>query len=243
MFHNFQIKEGAFLLSDVHYSPQQRPAFLAFLQAIKEKKLQPTQLILMGDIFDALFGGIPKSYEPNQEAITLLNELSLEIEVLYLEGNHDFNLAKIFPHAMVVPLQKQPIACSYATKKILLAHGDFASGMGYKIYTTFIRNTFVLGVLNLINSLGNNFILKKLDEYLSKKDDCKEIENFEQIVVKRLDKTMACDYFIEGHFHQNRHFLFKDYAYVNLGAFACNQRYFVVKSSQEVELLEEKLFS
>jgi UDP-2,3-diacylglucosamine hydrolase len=144
---------------------------------------------------------------------------------------------------MVVPLQKQPIACSYATKKILLAHGDFASGMGYKIYTTFIRNTFVLGVLNLINSLGNNFILKKLDEYLSKKDDCKEIENFEQIVVKRLDKTMACDYFIEGHFHQNRHFLFKDYAYVNLGAFACNQRYFVVKSSQEVELLEEKLFS
>lgn len=242
MSHNFQIKEGAFLLSDVHYS-HQRPHFLDFLQAIKKKQLQPSQLILMGDIFDALFGGIAKSYEPNQEAITLLNELSLEIEVLYLEGNHDFNLAKIFPHAMVVPLQKQPMACRYEEKKILLAHGDFASGIGYKIYTKLIRNSIVLGILNCINFLGNNVILKKLDAYLCKKDDCKEIENFEQIVRKRLENIMACDYFIEGHFHQNRRFFLKDFTYSNLGAFACNQRYFVVKSSQEVELLEEKLFS
>ena len=241
MSRNFLLKEGAFLLSDVHYS-HTRPHFLNFLHAIKAKKLRPTQLIFMGDIFDALFGGIAKSYEPNQEAITLLNELSLEIEVLYLEGNHDFNLAAIFPHAMVVPLQKQPMACRYEEKKILLAHGDFISGIGYKIYTKLIRNSIVLGVLNCINFLGNNVILKKLDAYLCKKDDCKEIENFEQIVRKRLENIMACDYFIEGHFHQNKQYKVENFSYINLGAFACNQRYFVVKSSKDVALLEEKQF-
>jgi UDP-2,3-diacylglucosamine hydrolase len=28
-----------------------------------------------------------------------------------------------------------------------------------------------------------------------------------------------------------------------LGAFACNQRYFIVKSTQDIEFLEENIFS
>lgn len=241
MSRNFLLKEGAFLLSDVHYS-HARPHFLNFLHAIKSKKLQPTQLILMGDIFDALFGGVSQSYKPNQEAIELINELSKEMEVLYLEGNHDFNLAKIFPHAMVVPIAQQPLVTFLEGKKILLAHGDFDGALGYKIYTSLIRNPVVLSLLNLINSITNNMILEKLDAYLSKKDDCKEIENFEAIIEKRAISFMACNLFIEGHFHQNKRYIFESFSYINLGAFACNQRYFVVKSSKEVALLEEKQF-
>ncbi len=93
MSHNVQIKEGAFVVSDAHYS-HHRPQLLDFLKEIHSKNLQPTQLLLMGDIFDTLFGGIPNTIQTNQEAVKLLNDISLEIEVIYLEGNHDFNLKK-----------------------------------------------------------------------------------------------------------------------------------------------------
>ncbi len=241
MSHNLQIKEGAFFVTDAHYS-HLRPAFLDFLQEIDSKKLQPTQLILMGDIFDALFYEVPYTQKINSEALTLLQKISSSIEVLYLEGNHDFNLKKVFPNMKVFPIGKQPVECEYNAKKVLLAHGDFGSNLSYRVYTAVIRNSFVLRVLNLIDLLLGHKLFKKLDSYLSKKDDCKDFVGFEKFIYNRLANKYSCDYFIEGHFHQNKTFTFDQSTYINLGAFACNQRYFIVKLSQ-TELLEEKIFS
>jgi len=106
MFHNtIELQEGAFIISDAHYS-HQRGELLDFIKEIQSKQLVITQLILMGDIFDALFGGIDFTYKVNQELIDLINKISLEIDVIYLEGNHDFNLSKIFPHCKVYSIQE-----------------------------------------------------------------------------------------------------------------------------------------
>jgi len=181
MYHNIEILEGAFIVSDAHYS-HQRPELLDFIKEIHSKKLQPTQLILMGDIFDALFGGVSYTQKTNQEAIKLLNEISLDIELIYLEGNHDFNLAKIFPNAKVFPISQQPVTCQYKEKKILLAHGDIEGDISYKIYTSLIRNPIVLSVLTLLDSISAHYILKRLDKYLSKKDDCKEFVGLREYI-------------------------------------------------------------
>jgi len=242
MSHNIEILEGAFVVSDAHYS-HQRPELLSFLREIHSKKLLPTQLILMGDIFDTLFGGIPHTMKINKEAIALINEISEFLEVIYLEGNHDFNLKKIFKKAKIFSISQQPVTAKYEDKTILLAHGDIESDIGYKLYATFIRNPIVLSVLNIIDTLSSNFIFKKLDKYLSKKEDCKEFIGLEKFMSNRLLGKYKCDYFIEGHFHQNKTIKFEDFIYINLGVFACNQRYFIVKSSKEVELLQEKIFS
>ncbi len=236
-----EIKEGAFVVTDAHYS-HIRPDFLYFLQDINSNKLKPTQLILMGDIFDTLFWQLPYTQEINQEVINLLNEISLKIEVLYLEGNHDFNLKKIFPKIKVYPLSVQPISCTYKNKKLILAHGDFATDLKYRIYTSIIRSPAVLIFLRVIDSMLGHYIFKKLDIYLSKKDDCKDFRGFKEFIDKRLNNKFDCDYFIEGHYHQNKSFHFENFIYINLGAFACNQRFFIVKSSQ-LELLEENIFS
>jgi UDP-2,3-diacylglucosamine hydrolase len=237
-----EILKGAFVVSDAHYS-HQRPELLNFIKEIHSKKLQPTQLILMGDIFDALFGGVAYTQKLNQEVIKLLNDISLYIEVIYLEGNHDFNLQKIFPHVKVFPLALQPVICRYGNKKVLLAHGDIEGDLGYKIYTALIRNPFVLFLLTIIDTISGHYILKRLDKYLSKKDDCKEFTGLKEYMSKRLEKKYSCDYFIEGHFHQNKNIRFDDFTYINLGVFACNQRYFIVESSQDIKLLQEKIFS
>ena len=243
MFHSdIEIKEGAFVISDAHYS-HFRPQFLDFIKAIHSKKLKPTQLIFLGDIFDILFYQIPYSQEINSEVIELINEISKEMEVVYLEGNHDFNLAKIFPHAMVFPIAKQPVACNFKGEKVLLAHGDFGSVLKYRIYTAIIRNPLTLYFLRGVDFLLKHLIINKLDDYLSKKEDCKEFVGFKEFVSKRLAGIYECDYFIEGHFHQNKNFKVDGFRYINLGVFACNQRYFSVKSSKDIKLLEEKIFS
>lgn len=237
-----EIQEGAFIVSDAHYS-HLRPELLDFIKEIDSNKLQPTQLILMGDIFDTLFGGVLYTQHVNREIIELINRISLKIEVIYLEGNHDFNLKNIFPHVKVFPLSHQPLKCKYDNKKILLAHGDIEGDLKYRVYTSFIRNRFVLFFLTALDYLLGHYILKRLDKYLSTKDDCKKFAGLERFIHKRLVHKYKCDYFIEGHFHQNRTIEYDAFVYINLGVFACNQRYFIVKSPRYVELLQERVFS
>jgi len=237
-----EIKEGAFVIADAHYS-HIRPELLSLIEDIHAQKLQPTQLILMGDIFDALFGGVTHTLEINTQIVSLINEISQQIEVIYLEGNHDFNLKDIFPKAKIFTIQDQPIICRYEDKMVCLAHGDFTGDLFYRVYTSLIRNPSILNFLSSFDNMINNYILKKLDTYLSKKDDCKEFTGFEKYITKRLANRVTCDYFVEGHYHQNRSIEFENFRYINLGAFACNQRYFIVKSLQDKELLEENIFS
>jgi len=242
MFHNIELSEGAYIISDAHYSPK-RPELLAFIKAIHSKKLQPTQLILMGDIFDALFGLIDYTYESNQEMITLLETIAQEMEVIYLEGNHDFNLKVVFQNIKIIPLSQQPLQCRYKEKKICLAHGDFDAPFGYKLYTALIRNPSILFVLKYIDIALNHRIINKIEQHLAKKDDCKKLSWFEDFIQRRFRHSSTCDYFIEGHFHQNKRMQLSSFTYVNLAAFACNQRYFIVKSLEDKELLEEHQFS
>lgn len=241
MSRKVEIKEGAFVISDAHYSPT-RPELLAFIKAIHSKQLQTPQLILMGDIFDALFGSIQYTYENNLEMITLLEKIAKEIEVVYLEGNHDFNLQAVFSNIRIYPIQYQPLSAIYKNKKVLLAHGDFDAPFGYQLYTAIIRNKWVLKFLQPIDNFFNHFILNFVDRHLMKKDDCKELGWFEGFIKKRFKKQYDCDFFLEGHFHQNKQIELRNMRYINLGAFACNQRYFIVKSLQDNAILQEMQF-
>jgi len=242
MSHKLELREGAYIISDAHYSPH-RPQLLAFIKAIHSKKLQPTQLILMGDIFDTLFGSIEYTYKDNQEMIALLEAIAKDIEVIYLEGNHDFYLRVVFEHVKVFPLIMQPVLLEFGEKKVYIAHGDFDGKWDYKLYTALIRKPFVLFLLKYIDIALNHFIINKIERYLEKKDDCKELSWFEDFIKNRFGNRFECDYFVEGHFHQNRTFKLSSFTYINLGAFACNQRYFIVKSKHDKELLEEHQFS
>jgi UDP-2,3-diacylglucosamine hydrolase len=243
MSHNpVTIKEGALIISDAHYS-HLRPELFYFLQDMHTQKKLPPQMILMGDVFDALFGSINFTYEQNSEMITLMNAIAQEIEVLYLEGNHDFNLKKVFPQIKIFSIKNQPVQAVYKNKKLYLAHGDFNGEFFYRLYTSLIRSPFILFFLKYIDIFSKHAILRNLDSYLGKKNDCNTFSGFKNFVEKRLAKKYNCDYFIEGHFHQNSSFYIEDFYYINLGAFACNQRYFIVKSVQDIELLEEKKYS
>ncbi|HDZ4952548.1 TPA: metallophosphoesterase, partial [Campylobacter jejuni] len=120
-------------MADAHENEQRR-GFWEFLQALKKDEIYTSQLILMGDIFDLLIGEISATHEFAKPYIELLEELTLKIEIIYLEGNHDFNLTRFFKKVKIFNLQEQPIKLNLHISKgnnlvlnnsfIKLAHGD-----------------------------------------------------------------------------------------------------------------------
>lgn len=245
MFPNyFVIQEGAILIADAHYAPWRTP-FIDFLHAVESGEVQTSQLILMGDIFDLLFGDVDATVALNIEAVTLLNILATRIEILYLEGNHDFRLAAVFPQIKVVTRSEQPFRAAFKDQNIALSHGDTRMGFGYELYTALIRNPVILKFLNVLDQWRGEFIVKRLIVMMKRKRHCQIIEGFSELIHQRLegDSDVRPDVLIEGHFHQNCPFEFDGMHYINLGAFACNERYYRVQSLNNRMVLEEVFLS
>jgi UDP-2,3-diacylglucosamine hydrolase len=234
---------GAILVADAHCAPWRTP-FLDFLRALEREEILTPQLVLMGDVFDLLFGPIDATHLLNAEGIALLNRLSRHIEIVYLEGNHDFLLTSLFPRIKVVPREQQPWVTTFEGKTIALSHGDAGMGRGYDLYTFLIRSPRILAALRGVDRIGGGFIVRKLEKAMQGKVHCKTIEGFESLVSQRLKRQNldGIDVLIEGHFHQNRSFDLPGLHYINVAAFACNERYFSVQSSQNQPLLHEAVF-
>lgn len=237
------LHEGAILVADAHCAPW-RTSFINFLIALESGKIQTTQLILMGDVFDLLFGSIPDTLELNREAVDLLERLSHRLEIVYLEGNHDFDLGGIWSTIRIVPRASQPFLMRSGDTQLALAHGDIYTDRGYEWYTAVIRNRTVLKVLEGLNRFGGGFIVRKLIDMMKRKHHCKPIEGFETMIRHRLlpEQMGTIGYWIEGHYHQNKAFELGETHYVNLPAFACNERYFSVQSTQNQPQLHEAVF-
>lgn len=234
---------GAILIADAHCAPWRTP-FIDFLHALDSGEITAPQLILMGDVFDMLYGPIPRTYGYNTEGLEILNRLSRRIEIFYLEGNHDFLMTDLLPNVEVVRREHQPLLMTYEGKNIALSHGDSAMGWGYELYTALIRSPLVLGVLRTIDTMGNGFIVSWLEKQMKGKSHCRSIENFKELIERRLSSfhLESIDVLIEGHFHQNQTFEINGLQYINLAAFACNERYFSVQSIQNQPFLHEAVF-
>lgn len=234
------IKSDAIFVSDAHFNPLRQDLF-QFLNSILNGKTKTSQLFLMGDIFDFLAYEIDYFVTQNKEIIDLINTLSKNIEVIYLEGNHDYNLQNIFTNTRIINRTEQPLECEFwdstkiqsetKTRKIMLAHGDIFTEKSYDLYTIIIRNKTLLKILNFIDF--GNWLTKIIDFWLQKKPLVNEFKNFERFAIKRLMnyKYAKADFIIEGHYHQGKSYK----NYTNLPAFGIENQYF---SFQEKKILK-----
>jgi UDP-2,3-diacylglucosamine hydrolase len=220
------IKQGAIFVADSHYN-QKNKQFLVFLQKIENKEIITTQLFLMGDMIDFISAESRYFVKQNSDVIDLINKLSNEIEIIYLEGNHDYNLKKLFPKVKVIKRENQPLLTKFKNKTISLSHGDNFINWKYDLYCKFIRNTIFLRFMNLIDI--NFFISKKIENALVKKNICHKMQNYEQLVKKRLTNYHT-DIVIEGHYHQGDTYIIDDKKYVNVPSLCCQNKYVVFKN-------------
>ena len=223
-----KIKEGAIFICDVHYQKGVREKFLKFLDRLESKEIIPSQIFFMGDIFDLLVYEIKESVDENFEVIKRLEKLSKVYECYCFEGNHDFNLKEIFPYMKVFSRADQPAVFMAKDEKIALSHGDLWISRDYEIYTKIIRRADVLRILGFLNRIMNNLLVKKIQEYNKSKKLCKTIENFQEIIKKKVKHYKEYDVGIvlEGHFHQNVMKVEDEILYINLPSFECNGEIF-----------------
>lgn len=215
------IKQGAIFVADSHFNGKNRE-LLTLLEKIEKNEIETSQIFLMGDMIDFISGESRYFVKQNIEVIELLNKLSTKIEIIYLEGNHDYNLKSLFPNINVIKRENQPLLAKLGEKSVSLSHGDNFINWKYDLYCNFIRNTIFLRVMNFIDI--NFFISKKIEEALVKKSICHKMRNFEEIVSKRL-KNYDTDLVIEGHYHQGDRYTFDDKLYINIPSLCCQKQY------------------
>lgn len=232
-----EIKNGAIFVADVHCMPEDS-SFYEFLDAILCEKIKCNQLILLGDIFALLIGKIPKSIQDNKKVIDKINELANKIELIYFAGNHDFYLDNIFTN---VKIYKREVVFARHNNKILcLAHGDIFLPKFTQFALNLLQNNFILTFLCLLNTLCFNLIYKKICNRQKVKILYKKLENFKEIVSKRMQSYKAflekndlkIDMIIEGHFHQGKSYKFDNVDYFNLDAFANDRSFFILEYTE-----------
>ena len=221
---SLNITEDAIFIADSHFN-KGRPELKIFLLKLLSNEIQTSQLFLMGDMFDFLAPQIDYFIKKNQEVIDILNELSNSIEIVYLEGNHDYNLQPLFPNIQIVSRKNQPLYCTYQNKKIAISHGDIFTPFGYNLYTSIIRNKLFLNFLNMIDI--NNWLTKKIDNWLLQKDISSQCDDFKKFSEYRISLYQEnIDLIIEGHFHYGE----QTRKYINVPSLSCSNKYYSLKN-------------
>ncbi len=227
-----KLKNGALFIADAHYQKGVREEFLKLLKDPATDKIKTDQIFFMVDIFDLLVGEISYTINQNRELIDLINQISIKTEVIYLEGNHDFNLQKLFPKVKVINYQEQPLVLKDSNQTILLAHGDRYISTNYNLYVKIIRDHLVLNTLNIIDILTNKLISKTILKKQKNKKICKKIENFSKIA-KQKSKIYdisgnRCKLLCEGHYHIDYLHEQEMFSYRVLNSFACGGVYYIL---------------
>ena len=253
---NLELKNGAFFVADAHEN-EQRQGFLELLRALDGGQITTPQLIIMGDMFDMLVWQICATHEFAAPYVNLLEKLASKgIEVLYIEGNHDFNVARFFKRVKVFSLKNQPIilqspsnlAFSWAKfgenalkfigkasefkgiSQVKLAHGDIFLPPLLAFALKSLRCPLLLTFLNFIDKVAFGKISARILKNQKKKDLFYQIADFDTLAIQRYAKYRTNgDLVIEGHYHQNAIINTKECKYINLPTFAYERSFFVVE--------------
>jgi UDP-2,3-diacylglucosamine hydrolase len=221
-----EIKEGAIFIADAHY-PHHEDELLNILKKIENQTIKTPQLFLMGDIFDLLFGYNTYIKTFSTKAIEQINRLSKKIEIIYIEGNHDFCLKEIFPNVKVYTRREQPLHFKLNQQDVYISHGDkHKTGFGYNFYSNILRRKTTLILLKVFDKKIINHRMNKL----KRKKICGEFKGYKERFEAILKKYPKNGLIIEGHFHQAKRYK----NYISLPSLACQGEVGIIKDGKIV---------
>ncbi|NLY04447.1 MAG: UDP-2,3-diacylglucosamine diphosphatase [Campylobacter sp.] len=212
----FEILQNAVFISDAHANTNKQN-FTKWLVLVSQTQPKFSQIFLMGDMFDFL-SDMTYVKDFYAKEIELINKLSQIYEIFYFEGNHDFNLSKIFPKVRVFSIVEQPVKFSSKAGDIFLAHGDKHVPLISKIFMLSLRNKTFLKFMDRVDRCLNFRILKAILNSQKSKILYKKHLNFRLLIEKKL-KFYNSKYIIEGHYHQDEILKFNETEYINLNSF------------------------
>ncbi|BCZ17304.1 UDP-2,3-diacylglucosamine hydrolase [Helicobacter sp. NHP19-003] len=218
------ILENALFIADAHH--QQGMADLPdFLEQLRANP--PSQLFLMGDLFQIFVGSIKHTHAPH--ILEQIESLSRQTPVFYFEGNHDLGLSGVaqLKNTTIYPRSAQPVIFSHKDKLYALAHGDLFLGFGYGLYIRLLANPLSLKILGLLahikplyTAISTPIYAKRIRTY---PQNALDFTHFAKARLERYAKQspQPLSGVIEGHFHIGR--IYQDSMYVSLPSFYCTK--------------------
>ncbi|ANV98417.1 hypothetical protein BBW65_06235 [Helicobacter enhydrae] len=229
-----ELKPDAIFVADSHYNPINATILIDFLASLLPSP--PSQLILMGDITQLLIGAVKSSVESHTTLLNALNDLeACGVEIIWLEGNHDFSLnnlksCDLLKNTLFIPRHQQPLLATFQNHYYLLAHGDLFLGPQYECYTFFLRKSTLL--YRFLDFLTDGTLYSDIESKLTNK----QIRNyhderfyvFAERRIKAYQKTLSqqsdkISGIIEGHFHIGKKIKLSNLLYIALPAFYFTQ--------------------
>ncbi|MGP1532757.1 MAG: UDP-2,3-diacylglucosamine diphosphatase [Campylobacter sp.] len=238
------IKSGAIFIADSHEN-ENRENFWHFLCALKSGEIKTPQLFLMGDMFDFLASECEFFVKFYERYVRVIDELGEKMEIYYFEGNHDFNLARLFKNVKAYPIGAQPV--KFATEcgqSVLIAHGDIFLPFVAKYALRFLRVKVFLKTMNFFDKFLNFRLSKRILNKLKRKILDYKIPNFKNLAeakMRRYNVFYEADVVIEGHYHQGEQYTIGKQKYINVPSFACEQSYFVVEYGQNIKFARKSV--
>lgn len=220
-----KLNSDAIFIADSHFCAKSRE-LLDYLHSLLSSP--PSQLFLMGDIAQVLLGNLKSSIKSNIELLSLLNSLEgMGVQIIWLEGNHDFFLQDIkqtnlLKKTLFIPRKQQPLKAQYKDKFYLLAHGDLFVGKKYEFYICLL--TSIPKFLHLIDYLSDGEIYHEVEKKLENKPIKQHPFHFFEFASKRVEEYKSriqapFDGIIEGHFHIGKKVNLYNITYISLPSF------------------------
>ena len=228
------INDDAIFIADSHIQ-KNRDALIGKLNQINKT----SQIIFLGDISNLFVGGIKSSEKINEELIKCIK--NLQSQIIYFEGNHDFNLKNTLDSAniKIIPRENQPALAQYKDKMILLAHGDIFLNKKYECYIKMLTSKKIIAFLGYLDFISKGKIFNMINKKVSAKA-IKYPYNIDSIINRRIyvyknyiqSLNVKIDMVIEGHFHIGRIIENRDFVYVAMPSFYHNAKIFDIKNKQ-----------
>ncbi len=210
-------------LADAHLVHPDDLNYRHFLTFLKGQLGQVDTLVLLGDIFEFWIGTQRTAYAAQLPALQLLEKFQYQgTQIVYVEGNHDFNLAPYFadwPNVTVLP---DGGGFTLGDQEVFLAHGDLANpdDRGYRLLRTFLRSAPLRWLAHILPS-GLSWRIAERASRQSKRSRNKKSRRWPaQDILSNYARDISqrgYPIIVTGHFHQPFHEKGDDYELVALG--------------------------
>jgi UDP-2,3-diacylglucosamine hydrolase len=167
-------------------------------------------LYILGDLFEFWIGYPRLVFPQYAPLIDALRRLRLQgVELVYLEGNHDFNLGPVFTRDLRAGVHAGPVTVSLAGRRVYLCHGDQMNPQdyGYRLLRGLLRSLPVRCLPRLLPPAAAVGIARFLDRTCGAPETAVRSHDPGPIIRRFARQQFAAgsDAVVTGHFHHPLH--------------------------------------
>ena len=194
-------------IADAHLTCETDENYRLLLNFLAELPGNTDTLFILGDLFE-FWIGYPEvrftHYLPVLEQLRRLHEK--KVEIVYLEGNHDFHMGPFFQETLKARVFSGPAIFDLDGKKVYLCHGDQVNkaDYGYRLLRSLLHNQAIGAVIPLVPPAVASFIAKWMGRASKENHHIRRIKWDYNAILREFAAARfkeGYDAVIIGHFH------------------------------------------